>query len=266
MAPSNESGECKCGELARMADDPKDPVEFDPKLNEYHLPRSDNSGYSIVRFCPLCGGRAPASKRASLFQKLDETERHRLSELTKDLRTVQDVIAAFGQPDVRIPLRMTVITPEKQGLPETSQSYPVMIYNNLSEVAVIHATVYPNDKVAISFQTKPMLVKQTHEGHFTPAQKTPEAEPEIDTRRAYDIYCAEPGQGVVVYRNARFKGAGSLLPSPGTRGGFSQFIELEQSNGQSVFISRGSIFRFCEPGTRPAAEPLTDRSKGSKSS
>ena len=263
MPSPTEAGECKCGALARMADDPKDPVEFDADLNEYHLPHKDNTGYSLIYFCPLCGGRAPASKRGNLFQKLDQAERHRLSELTKDLHTVQDLIAAFGQPDVRIPLRMTVITEAKEGLPETTQSYPVMIYNNLSDVAVIHATVYPNDKVAISFQTKPKLAKQAHEVHFTSTQKEPQPEPEIDIGRTYDVYCAEPGQSVVVYRNARFKSAASLLPSPGTRGGFSQFIELEQSNGQSVFISRGSIFRFCEPGTLATAEPLTKPPKSS---
>ncbi len=104
-----------------------------------------------------------------------------------------------------------------------------------------------------------MLVKQTHELHVSPSTKPPELEPQIDTSRRYDVYCAEPNGRIVVYRNALFKGAGSLLLSPGTRTGCSQFVELEQANGQTVFISRGSIFRFCEPGAVLTAEAITPK-------
>jgi hypothetical protein len=256
------SGECQCGGLERMADDLKDPIEFDPRLNEYHIIRKGASGYSLVYFCPLCGGRAPKSKRGGLFQQLDGAEQTRLFESTKNLATVPEVIASLGEPDIRRPVGMMVFATEKPGTPQTVQSYPMMIYSNLSQVADVHVTVYPNDKVGITFQSKPMLVKQTHEGHFTPGLNPPlEPEPQIDTSRRFDIYCVEPHQGMVVYRNARFKGAGSLLPSPGTRGGFSQFVELEQANGQSIFVSRGSIARFCEPGVQPEAEPLPAKPK-----
>jgi hypothetical protein len=261
MPLPNDKGECTCGGLARMADDPKDPVEFDPKLNEYHIPRQGNGGYSLVNFCPLCGGKAPASKRGSLFQRLDHAEQQRLFELTKDLHTAQDVVAALGEPDARRPLGMMVFATEKEGAPQTTQSYPMMIYSKLSDSADVHVTVYPTDKVGITFQSKAMLVKQTHEAHFIPNPKPPEPEPQIDTNRRYDIYCSEPGQTIVVYRNARFKEAGSLLTSPGVRGGFSQFVELEQANGQSVFVGRGSVFRFCEPGTQSQAEPILAKAK-----
>jgi len=256
MPPQTETGECKCGALARMVDDPKDPVEFDQRLNEFHITRKGDSGYTLVYFCPLCGGRAPASKRGSLFQKLDLAEQQRLFELTKNLQTVQDVIAAFGEPDTRRPFGMMVVATGPEGAPQTTQSYPMMVYSKLSPSADVHVTIYPMEKVGITFQSKPRLEKQTHEATFTPSQKPAEPEPAIDTSRRYDIYCTEPGQGVVVYRNARFKEAGNLLPSPGMRGGFSQFVELEQANGQSVFISRGAIFRFCAPGTQLMPEPL----------
>jgi hypothetical protein len=236
-------------------------VAFDPRLNEYHITRKGNGGYTLVYFCPLCGGRAPTSKRGSLFQRLDLKEQQRLFELTKELLTVQDVIAAFGEPDARRPFGMMVFSTEKEGTPATTQSYPMMIYSKLSEVADVHVTVYPTDKVGITFEAKPMLVKQTHEIHAVPNLNPPEPEPQIDTSRRYDIYCVEPNQGVVVYRNARFKGAGSLLPSPGTRGGFSQFVELEQANGESVFLSRGSISRFCAAGIQPMLEPVTNKPK-----
>src|SRR5215468_2938524 len=125
LSEPNKTGECRCGGLARMADDPKDPVEFDPQLNEYHITRKGNGGYALVYFCPLCGGRAPASKRSDLFQKLDGTEQRRLFGLTKDLHTLQEVIASLGEPDERRPIGMMVMATEQQGRPQTVQSYPM---------------------------------------------------------------------------------------------------------------------------------------------
>lgn len=254
--PSDET-QCKCGGLARMAEDPKDPVEFDPQLNEYHITRKSDGGYSVVYFCPLCGGKAPPSKRSSLVHRVTDAERERLSSLTKDLRTVSDVIKALGQPDMNRPVGMTIITPEKEGAPETAQNYPLMVYSGLSDSLNVHVTVYPNDKVGISFQGKPILVKQTQEIHFERTAKPPEPGPQIDTQKRYDVYCIEPSREVVVYRNALFKGASSLLPGSGGRIVHQDFVELEQANGQPIFISRSSIFRFCEPGTSIVAESLT---------
>lgn len=151
--------ECKCGTLARLAEDPKNSVEFDPRLNEYHIKRTDGSGYSLIYFCPLCGGSAPKSQRGNLFYRLTDAEQQRLAQLTKELQTVQDVIAAFGEPDIGQPVGIIVVTREKEGVPETTQAYPVMIYTRLSAVADVHVTVYPADKVGISFQGKPKLVQ-----------------------------------------------------------------------------------------------------------
>ena len=235
-----------------MAQDSKDPVEFDPQLNEYHILRKGGGGYSLIYFCPFCGGQAPKSQRSSLFHRLTDAEQHRLTELTKNLRTVQDVVAALGEPDIK-GLSMAVTTPEKEGMPETTQSYPVMTYSNLSDIANVNVQVYPTERVAITFQGKPMLIQQTHEVHMSPSAKPPEPEPQIDTRKRYDVYCIEPNREIVVYRNALFKGTGTLLPPAGGRM-YPDFMELEQANGQSIFISRSSIFRFCEPGTAVVAE------------
>jgi Domain of unknown function (DUF6980) len=256
MPEPDERDECKCGHLGRLAEDPREAVEFDAQLNEYHVRRTDGSGYSLIYFCPLCGGRAPKSQRGSLFHRLTDAERHRLTELTKDLRTVQEVIAALGEPDLK-GLRVSVTTPEKEGKPETTQTYPAMTYSKLSDSAIINVQVYPNDRVAITFQGKPMLVQQTHEFHMAPSAKPQEPEAPVDTGKRYDVYCIEPNRQSVVYRNARFKGAVALLPHPGGRMHYADYIELEQANGQSIFIPRSSIFRFCEPGTAAIAEAVS---------
>jgi hypothetical protein len=263
MPVPNEKGECRCGNLARLAGDPTCPVEFDEHLNEFHLTHiiPNGGGYTVIRFCPFCGGSAPQSRRDSLIRGISDAERQRLYDLTKDLRTMQDVIAVFGEPDAGPPMgKIVTIPPEKEGMPETTERYPIRTYSKLSDVADVHVTVYSANKIEITFQGKGTMLTQTHQHHRDVlGAKPPEPEPQINTSKRYDVYCTEPHQRVVVYRSALFKGAGSLLTPPGVRSGHSQFVELEQTNGQSVFISRGSIFRFCEPGAVSTAEAVVPK-------
>jgi ATP-dependent Clp protease ATP-binding subunit ClpA len=75
----------------------------------------------------------------------------------------------------------------------------------------------------------------------------------VDTSKRYDVYCTEQTHEVVVYRNALFKGAKSLLPKH-QDDSLSEFVELEQADGQAIFIARYSIIKFCEPGVTPNPE------------
>jgi hypothetical protein len=153
MPRPKEKGACKCKWLECAADDPKCPVEFDAKLNEYHIVRGPKD-FLMIYYCPFCGGSAPKSKRDRLFHTLTDVERQRLVDLTKDMRTVQDVVHAFGEPDIRQPTGLVVIKPEKDGNPETTQSYPVMVYTKISKTADVRVTIYPTDRVGIGFLTK----------------------------------------------------------------------------------------------------------------
>ena len=74
----------------------------------------------------------------------------------------------------------------------------------------------------------------------------------IDISKHYDVYCSERNQEVVVYRNALFKGVRKLFPEH--RDSLSDFFELEQADGQTVFVSKYSVIKFCEPGVTPNAE------------
>lgn len=81
-----------------------------------------------------------------------------------------------------------------------------------------------------------------------PNAASPKPLPElIDTSKRYDVYCAEGEQEVVVYCNALFKGTRILFPES-RNDPFSQFVEIEQANGQIIFIARYSVIKFCEPG------------------
>lgn len=155
--PNNRIAPCKCGFLEREANHPDSPIRFDAKLNEYHFIYRESDGEEakmMIYHCPFCGGRAPKSRRADLFHRLTHTERRRLCELTKDMQTVQDVMTAFGEPVIRPPVGEIVTFPERDGKPETTKSYSVMIYTKLSETADVRVTIYPADRVGISFQGK----------------------------------------------------------------------------------------------------------------
>lgn len=91
---------------------------------------------------------------------------------------------------------------------------------------------------------------------ITPSADLPKRPLEaIDTSKRYDVYCAEENQGVVVYRNALFKGRRRLFSTqPHDYAG--EFLELEQSNGQTVYVCLLSVRKFCEHGAEIVGEVL----------
>lgn len=80
----------------------------------------------------------------------------------------------------------------------------------------------------------------------------------IDTTKRYDVYCSERSQQVVVYRNALFKGRKKLLGTGQHEFG-AEFLELEQSNGQTIFLSMHSVIKFCEHGGENTGEIIAPK-------
>ena len=115
----------------------------------------------MIYYCPFCGGSAPKSRRSKLFHTLTDAERMRLVTLTKDMRTLEDVKTKFGEPDINQPFGMVTTQPEREGKPETTQSYPVMVYQKLSDTADVDVIIYPLDRIGIRFRTK--AVKKVQE-------------------------------------------------------------------------------------------------------
>jgi hypothetical protein len=70
--------------------------------------------------------------------------------------------------------------------------------------------------------------------------------PEIDPTKRYDVYVSEP-QRQVVYRNVLLMAAMHLLGTD-VADRAPRFIQLEQANGQSVYVPRGAIVKVCEHG------------------
>jgi ATP-dependent Clp protease ATP-binding subunit ClpA len=75
----------------------------------------------------------------------------------------------------------------------------------------------------------------------------------VDTSKRYDVYCSDRNQQAVVYRNAIFKGRSKLL-STRPNDWYGEFLELEQANGQTVFLALYSVIRFCEHGVEIIGE------------
>jgi ATP-dependent Clp protease ATP-binding subunit ClpA len=89
----------------------------------------------------------------------------------------------------------------------------------------------------------------------TPRTETKPQPPQpdaIDISKRYDVFCTEENQ-VVVYRNILIRGRRSLLKQRDYEA-FSEFLELEQANGQVVFVARRSVIKFCEHGQTPSPE------------
>jgi hypothetical protein len=139
--------------LERLADDPTTPVEFDAELNEYHITRK-GGGHWMIYYCPLCGGSVPESRRDQLFHALTDVERQRLIDLTLHLKTLDEVLAAFGPPDIDQPTGFVKVVPERDGKPETTESFRVLIYEKLSETADVRVAVHPADRIGITFLGK----------------------------------------------------------------------------------------------------------------
>jgi len=70
----------------------------------------------------------------------------------------------------------------------------------------------------------------------------------IDTVKRYDVYCTERDREVV-YRNARFRSVRTLFQS-NPYDFRSEFLELEQENGEIIFLARFSLIKFCEHAAR----------------
>ena len=144
---------CECHLLERMAQEPSVPIAFDAALNEYNITTAEGGTVRIYH-CFFCGGRAPESRRDSLFHHVTEEELQRLSALTKELRTVPALEAAFGKPDRDDPSGYKVTRPERAGSPPSTEIFRMLSYDRLSPVATVDAIVGPDGALHFTFMPK----------------------------------------------------------------------------------------------------------------
>ena len=105
--------------------------------------------------------------------------------------------------------------------------------------------------------SKIVIVRREPEEPQYPSSPKPQGNA-IDTTRRYDLYCTERTQEIVVYRNVLFKGTRDLFK----RDQYdirSDYLEIEQADGQTIFIARSSVIKFCEHGVTPGPESVSGK-------
>jgi hypothetical protein len=77
----------------------------------------------------------------------------------------------------------------------------------------------------------------------------PHPDTDIDLSKRYDVYVWEREHRLAVFRNVLFKGLRDVFRKS-QYDTFGSFLELEQANGETIFVGRSGVLRFCEHGTK----------------
>jgi hypothetical protein len=149
---------CECGSLQRAAEDPDLPVRFDPRMNEFNFVYTTAAGHEgllSIHHCYICGGKAPESRRRLFFRLVPRAEQDRLWALFRPLKTLAAVLDAWGQPDQDYERGTGIQSPEKNGEPGVIQQFRTLVYEYLSDCAVVRVIVYRDDHLGVAFHGKP---------------------------------------------------------------------------------------------------------------
>jgi len=145
---------CHCDWLKNAANDERFPVEYDAQSDTFKLQcqlGDGNLGYTVLYYCPFCGGKAPNLRKESTFARISEQERLRLQELTRQIKSIEDAFRILGKPETSSLLEAQLSQAENELL----QAARSLTYQNISETAIIHITEYEQDGgVSIVIQEK----------------------------------------------------------------------------------------------------------------
>jgi hypothetical protein len=104
-----------------------------------------------IYHCPFCAGRAPESLRGQMFATVSPEETIRLHQLTKNLKTEEDVLASLGAPTHVFDPGEVAVEPQKDGQAREIRTWKSLEYDNHSDSASIRVNVDRQGKVRISF-------------------------------------------------------------------------------------------------------------------
>ncbi len=151
---------CTCDWLKNAADDARFPIEYDRESNEFKLCcqlGGGEIGYTVLHYCPFCGGKAPDIRKEQTFAQISEQEFLRLQELTRQINSIEDAFRILGKPELGNP----ELGEAELGEPELGQAEQELLevvrsltYQNVSDTAVIHITEYEQGNVRIVIQEK----------------------------------------------------------------------------------------------------------------
>ena len=141
---------CKCGLPEKWASDAEVPVEFDKRLNEFHL-RDRRGGQWIMRYCLSCGGRLPESKRSDLFLKMDDKEEKDVCAIKKKIHNLQDMKVVLGEPDVVVSIRPD---PEQERIYGGRRAIRCHEYSKRWRTILLHINEMENGEIEIQYSAK----------------------------------------------------------------------------------------------------------------
>lgn len=149
---------CTCGYLEGSAADPNLPIRYNPEFNEYSFVWSsgpDEYGEAYIYHCPMCGGRAPESRRHEVFAEVPYSEYERLHALTSGLKSVDDAIRVLGDPsrvdEMEIPPGYAAPT-DRSGNPVWPKR--TLTFTEVSELADVQIAVKADNTIEVSCAPK----------------------------------------------------------------------------------------------------------------
>lgn len=142
----HEKPPCECGSLENWSCEPWCPIEFDERLNEYHVVGDDGSK-TMIYYCLFCGGRAPESRRDTMFAHVDATEQQRIYDLFEGIVSSEDVIARFGEADHDLPVGASTQSLGSESSPKKGMAYRTLIYEHHSDVADLRFDIASDGRV-----------------------------------------------------------------------------------------------------------------------
>ncbi len=92
-------------QIKKIAADPKSPIKFDEKMNEYLLVYKSFEGGVlteqewILKYCPFTGEKLPLSKRSGLFAEPRDQDVKKYQKLLSGAKTLAEIEKILGQPD-----------------------------------------------------------------------------------------------------------------------------------------------------------------------
>src|SRR5262249_38913843 len=119
--------------------------EFNADMNEFHFVYPEGS--LLIRHCPICGGRGPASRRSSLFSEVPDVEKGRLFSLIGTLSTVDELIRNLGPAEADFRYSATGESQEWKRSWGTQGPRRTLRYSRISEAAIVDVQISEDGNV-----------------------------------------------------------------------------------------------------------------------
>ena len=96
--PERGNRRCECGVMESLVKDYPQLMEFDSKMNEFHILQSNPNGKVQIYYCIACGGNPPESLRHTFFEAPSAMDYEEAWSRIEHLKDEDDFVREFGAP------------------------------------------------------------------------------------------------------------------------------------------------------------------------